>query len=69
MSPSAFILLAFTVSTHAQAPNLTLGNPSEATSDTSNEDNFLMTKNEYILAFNNKKGGANWVAWHLESVI
>lgn len=46
---------------------LTLGNPSEATNDTSNADNFLMVKPQYVLSFNNSKGGANWVAWHLQA--
>ena len=46
---------------------LTLGNPSDATNDTSNTDNFLMSKPQYVLSFNNGKGGANWVAWHLQA--
>jgi endonuclease G, mitochondrial len=47
--------------------HLTLGNPSHATSDESDEDNFLMVKPQYALSFNNEKGGPNWVAWHLEA--
>ena len=47
--------------------HLTLGNPSGATADTSNPDNFLMVKPQYVLSYNNTKGGPNWVSWHLEA--
>src|ERR1043165_3551339 len=47
--------------------NLVLGNPTEATDDGSDKDNFLMVKPQFVLSFNNSKGGANWVAWHLQS--
>jgi len=47
--------------------HLTLGNPSGATTDTSNLDNFLMVKEQYALSFNNTKGGPNWVSWRLEA--
>lgn len=50
-----------------QAANLVLGNPTEATDDPDNKDNFLMVKRQFVLSFNNSKGGANWVAWHLQS--
>jgi len=46
---------------------LALGNPSDATDDPSNADNFLMVKKQYVLSFNNSKGGPNWVAWHLQA--
>ena len=47
--------------------HLTLGNPSDATAEETNKDNFLMVKPQYALSFNNTKGGPNWVAWHLEA--
>jgi len=50
-----------------QSVNLVLGNPSDATTDLENKDNFLMVKPQFVLSFNNSKGGANWVAWHLQS--
>ena len=50
-----------------QSVNLVLGNPSDATTDTDDEDNFLMVKPQFVLSFNNSKGGANWVAWHLQA--
>src|SRR2546427_2335377 len=47
--------------------HLTVGNPSGATDDTGNKDNFLMVKDQYALSFNNTKGGPNWVSWHLQA--
>lgn len=47
--------------------HLTLGNPSDATDDSSNRDNFLMVKRQYVLSFNDSRGGPNWVAWHLQA--
>jgi endonuclease G, mitochondrial len=46
---------------------LTLGNPSGAVSNTSNEDNFLMVKSTYTLSYNKNKNTANWVSWHLSA--
>jgi endonuclease G, mitochondrial len=46
---------------------LTLGNPSGAVSNTSNEDNFLMVKSTYMLSYNKNKNTANWVSWHLSA--
>ena len=50
-----------------QSVNLVLGNPSNATTDTDDKDNFLMVKPQFVLSFNNSNGGANWVAWHLQA--
>jgi endonuclease G len=47
--------------------HLTLGNPSGAIADTSSPDNFLMVKPQYVLSYNNTKGGPNWVSWHLQA--
>jgi endonuclease G, mitochondrial len=47
--------------------NLGLGNPSNAVSNTSSSDNFLMVKNAYTLSYNKNKGTANWVSWHLST--
>jgi len=49
----------------ADSIHLTLGNPSDATDDPGNEDNFLMVKPQYSLSYNNTNGGPNWVTWHL----
>jgi len=47
--------------------NMALGNPSNASTSTSNEDNYLMVKSQYVLSYNNTKSTANWVSWHLNS--
>jgi endonuclease G len=47
--------------------NSALGNPSNATATTSNANNFLMTKTQYTLSYNNSRGSANWVSWHLST--
>lgn len=46
---------------------LTFGNPSNATGDTANENNYLMTKPQYSLSYNRSKATPNWVAWRLDS--
>lgn len=46
--------------------HLTLGNPSNAQSSISNKNNFLLIKPQYVLSYNNTKGGPNWVSWHLQ---
>jgi endonuclease G, mitochondrial len=47
--------------------NMGLGNPSNAVSNASSSDNFLMVKNAYTLSYNKNKGTANWVSWHLST--
>ena len=42
---------------------LPLGNPSNATSDFSNRNNFLLFKRSFVLSYNNERGTLNWVAW------
>ncbi len=46
---------------------LLLGNPSGATSDVANENNYLMVKPQYTLSYNRSKGEPNWVGWRLDS--
>ncbi len=45
--------------------NMALGNPSKA--DSRNPDNYLLVKPQYTLSYNNKRGIANWVSWHMSS--
>ena len=45
--------------------NMALGNPSGATADVANYNNYLMVKNEYALSYNRDKGTSNWTSWHL----
>lgn len=46
---------------------LILGNPSNATPDIANENNYLMHKPQYSLSYSRAKATANWVAWRLDS--
>jgi endonuclease G, mitochondrial len=45
--------------------HLTLGNPTNATHDNHNSDNYLIQKAQYSLSYNNSKKIANWVSWQL----
>ncbi|MEQ8380900.1 MAG: DNA/RNA non-specific endonuclease [Coleofasciculus sp. A1-SPW-01] len=45
--------------------HLTLGNPSNATSNPNNPNNYLMEKPQYALSYNNSQGISNWVSWQL----
>jgi len=47
--------------------NMAMGNPSGATTSTSNTTNFLMVKPQYALAYNNSRGTNRWVSWHLST--
>jgi endonuclease G len=33
----------------------------------SNPNNYLLVKTQYSLSYNNSKGGANWVSWHMSN--
>lgn len=46
--------------------HLALGNPSGATNDLGQPDNYLLEKPQYALSYNNAAGTPNWVAWRLE---
>jgi len=45
--------------------NLPLGNPSGASQDLANRNNYLIARNAYSLSYNNDRGTANWVAWKI----
>ncbi len=58
------------ITVNAPLPNedpLIFGNPSNATPDIANENNYLMLKPQYTLSYNRGKATANWVAWRLDS--
>jgi endonuclease G len=46
---------------------MAMGNPSNATTNVANTANYLMVKAQYALSYNNSKGMANWVSWHLST--
>lgn len=43
--------------------HLALGNPSLA--DTTNVNNYLISRPQYVLSYNQEKGTANWASWQL----
>lgn len=46
--------------------HLTMGNPSQAVTDISFPNNYLLDKEEYVMSYSRDKGTANWVSWHLD---
>ncbi|WP_299436201.1 DNA/RNA non-specific endonuclease [uncultured Aquimarina sp.] len=44
--------------------NITFGNPSNAGSGATN---YYLSKPDFILSYNNNRGTANWVSWHLST--
>jgi endonuclease G, mitochondrial len=46
---------------------LLLGNPSNATSNITQENNYLLIKPQYSLSYNRSLGTTNWTAWRLDS--
>jgi endonuclease G, mitochondrial len=47
--------------------HLTMGNPSNAVTDTSYPANYLMVKDQYVLSYARDNGTSNWSSWHLDT--
>ncbi len=47
--------------------NMAMGNPSNATTNAADSNNYLIIRHQYTLSYNNQKGIANWVSWHLSN--
>ena len=62
---SPLTLTAQAQSTPAQ--NLAMGNPSGATTDTNNPNNYLLVKPQYTFSYNKSHATPNWVSWHLST--
>lgn len=45
--------------------NLALGNPSGAQTNILMPNNYLVTRSQYSLGYNNSRGTCDWVSWHL----
>jgi len=45
--------------------HLLLGNPSQATNNLNNANNYLLERPQYALSYNREQGLANWVSWQL----
>ena len=61
---------SFTVATGTAPPypasvHLTMGNPTGATAELGQPNNYLMEKPEFALSYNRDLGRPNWVSWHL----
>jgi len=48
--------------------HLPFGNPSNATADAANIDNYLLTHDGFTLSYNNTRGTLNWIAWRTAAV-
>ncbi|GEO04496.1 nuclease [Adhaeribacter aerolatus] len=45
--------------------HLLFGNPSGATIDEANANNYLLQKPQYVLSYSRDRGIPNWVSWHV----
>lgn len=50
-------------SANAYSAALPYGNPSNATTDPNNRDNYLVVHDSHVLSYNDSRGTMNWVAW------
>lgn len=42
---------------------LPFGNPSGASADPNNRENYILAKRSFVISYNDRRGTANWVAW------
>jgi DNA/RNA endonuclease G (NUC1) len=59
--------LTFSIYTVSSNVNLTMGNPTGATTDVNYPANYLLDKPQFCASYNRDRGIANWVAWQLNS--
>jgi endonuclease G, mitochondrial len=45
--------------------HLLLGNPSNATAETTNFNNYLIERPQYALSYSRDRGTPNWVSWYV----
>jgi endonuclease G len=62
---AVILVVGFGTPIRAESPHLKMGNPSKATADHADKDNFLMEKDYFALSYNSTKGIPNWVSWRL----
>jgi endonuclease G len=57
----------FSSPTPTPSEHLTMGNPSNAVTNVTQPNNYLMEKPQYSLSYSRDNGGPNWVSWHLDT--
>ncbi|MGB8510791.1 MAG: DNA/RNA non-specific endonuclease, partial [Pyrinomonadaceae bacterium] len=57
---------AVTQAPPSASEHLTMGNPTNATSDTNIPTNYLMIKPQYALSYHRDRGTPIWTSWHLD---
>lgn len=63
----SFVVASGTEPPYPASVHLTMGNPTAATADIGQPNNFLMEKPEFTLSYDRDLGRPNWVSWHLSS--
>jgi len=53
--------------TPTASEHLTMGNPSNAVTNVTQPNNYLMEKPQYSMSYSRDNGGPNWVSWHLDA--
>jgi len=53
--------------TPTPSEHLTMGNPSNAVTNVTQPNNYLMEKPQYSMSYSRDNGGPNWVSWHLDT--
>jgi endonuclease G len=53
--------------TPTASEHLTMGNPSNAVTNVSQPNNYLMEKPQYSMSYSRDNGESNWVSWHLDT--
>ncbi len=65
---SASVTITLTINAPiAGEDHMLLGNPSNATTDPANENNYLMNKPQYSISYNRSRATTNWSSWRLDS--
>ena len=63
----SFVVASGTAPPYPASVHLTMGNPTGATSDIGQPNNYLMEKPEFALSYDRDLGAPKWVSWHLSS--
>lgn len=59
--------VSLSVNPNSSSVHLTMGNPSNAVTDTSFPANYKMEKSQYVLSYARDNGTSNWASWHLDT--